>query len=459
MVKDLWALRLQLLKDKVDATPNEETIFSSQLPAYESEVEDPDDRMHKQVLDKAMPSLIDSLGLCYLGMVLLRLPVSLGDLHRWAVREDVPFIRAIRFVPAIIKEKLPSEFLLVLDTTSALEPDQLGKAVHNLGLFYRHHFAISLPPLNAPLLLFKHIKDLALPASLLPMVQDTAGLLAIDFTFPKSGRRLLISSSPETSLIGLLVVATKFHHPFDSLRRSVTSLNDLAVLQINWSKWTQAQANHQLRIHAGSHLVRGSEMHVSEKDAMQFSDEQVDDYLDWYERTWIDEDRARHKFRPLDEDFRKWFPTGRQDGSLPAQYDFGKQSRKEQESAQQLLEDVTQALVLRDVVSAKEEQNSSTEVKRMGSSYRRYRSTEELTEDALAFHEAAANAVGMKLETLLQAVLQIEQRLINWRTSQRKAAKARQKGNSDWDASDEAGETEITGIEETHGDSSSSSNP
>ena len=67
VVKDLWALRLQLLKVKVDATPDQGTIFSSQLPVGESEEEEDEiNRARSYVLDKAMPSLIDSLGLCYL---------------------------------------------------------------------------------------------------------------------------------------------------------------------------------------------------------------------------------------------------------------------------------------------------------------------------------------------------------------------------------------------------------
>lgn len=416
VIKDLWALRLQLLKVKVDATPDQETIFSSQLPVGDNETED-DFRAQRHVLDKAMPSLIDSLGLCYLGMILLRLPVTVGDLHHWAVREDIPFVRAIRIVPAIIKEKLPSEYLLMLDTTAPLERDQVGLAVHNLGLYYRHHFAVSLPPLNGPLLIIKYINDLALPISLFPTVQNMAGLIDIDFHFPAPGRYISTSSSPETSLISLLVIAVKFYHPFDSRQRYVLSLNDCAAVQINWSQWTEALNEHKSRLHARTHLARGTEMHVDEEDAMQMSDGQLDDYLDWYERTWIDEDRARHKSRPLDEDFRRWFPTGRQDGSSPASHGFGEDSRTEKQSIRQFSDQVIGAMLVRDVLSEEEEEGASEDVNRIGSHYKRYRSLEELPVDALAFHEAVATASGMKLQTLLKAVLQIESKLINLRRS------------------------------------------
>ena len=122
----------------MDATSEEDTVFSSQLQT-ETETEsgcgDVPSREYK-VKGKAMPSLIETLGVCYLGCVLMRLPVGMGEIHRyvrelkisegngscglvsrWAVREDIPFIRAVRFVPIVMKQKLPAEYIKALDTT------------------------------------------------------------------------------------------------------------------------------------------------------------------------------------------------------------------------------------------------------------------------------------------------------------------------------------------------------
>lgn len=83
MVKDLWALRLQLVKDKIDEESEANAVFSSQ-PESDTEAEsgNHDGRREWKVRGKNMPTLIQTLGLCYLGMVLLRLPVGLGELHR-----------------------------------------------------------------------------------------------------------------------------------------------------------------------------------------------------------------------------------------------------------------------------------------------------------------------------------------------------------------------------------------
>ena len=86
MVKDLWSLRLQLVKSKTGATSDEDTVFSSQ-PQSETETEDKHDGIGREwkVGGKDMPTLTETLGLCYLGMILLRLPISIGELHRYEV--------------------------------------------------------------------------------------------------------------------------------------------------------------------------------------------------------------------------------------------------------------------------------------------------------------------------------------------------------------------------------------
>ena len=84
-MKDLWALRLQLLKGKTVAIADEDAVFSSQ-PQTDTEIESNGEEVGRvyKVEGKAMPTLIETLGLCYLGMVLLRSPIGMEDLHRYA---------------------------------------------------------------------------------------------------------------------------------------------------------------------------------------------------------------------------------------------------------------------------------------------------------------------------------------------------------------------------------------
>lgn len=53
-------------------------------------------------------------------------------LFSWAVREDIPYIRAIRLVPVVMKQKLKAEYMLALDTivgphvATQTPPDETG---------------------------------------------------------------------------------------------------------------------------------------------------------------------------------------------------------------------------------------------------------------------------------------------------------------------------------------------
>lgn len=85
VIKDLWALRLQLLRDKF-SEPDSDMNFSSQ-PESDTDAEGDNEKGSRdwKVKDKQMPNLIESMGLCYLGTVLLRLPVSLGEIYRYSL--------------------------------------------------------------------------------------------------------------------------------------------------------------------------------------------------------------------------------------------------------------------------------------------------------------------------------------------------------------------------------------
>lgn len=431
VVKDLWTLRLQLLKSKIGAIPDEDAVFSSQ-PQSETEAEDKHEGVGRKwkVKGKDSPSLIETLGLCYLGTVLLRLPVSIGEMHRWAVREDIPFIRAVRFIPIAMKQRLPAQYLRALDTTSPLEPDNLRKTIHNLSLFYTYHFELVFPPLNFSLLLYKQIRNLSLPITLHPKALQISQILSTTFAFPLPGFRQRISSLPEIQLMCLLVIAVKLYHPFDESTRHVRSLADSAALTVDWAVWVDTQSSHNVRVADEPHLERGSEISVTEKDVMSMQGEQLDEYMDWYERTYVDDSRAEGKPHGLPKQLLDMFPTGRTDDSSATPYKYDQISVQEQDAIDKRLRTVTGKLRLRNVAT-----DNSEDSIQVGSLYKRFREAKDLTPHARAFHEAVAKAIGVRLETLILAVGQVERKLVKWREAKLKADKGEDDATMD-DTSD-----------------------
>ena len=250
-------------------------------------------------------------------------------------------------------------------------------------------------------------------------------ILLSTFEFPIPRFRQETSSLPEVLLMCFLIIAVKVYHPFDSFARHARSFADPAALTFDWETWVNAQKSNNVRATGESHLERGSEINVTEKDVMNMTGDQLDDYMDWYERTFIDESRAEEKARGLPKQLLDMFPIGRPDGSSPTPYDHTQMATEEQETIDSRLKMVVGKLRLRTLVSHDPEDSVETDTHStpLGSFYKRYRNVEDLTPHAKAFHEAVAAAIGVRLKTLVVAVGQVERKLVKWRDAKVKADK------------------------------------
>lgn len=104
VVRDLWSLQLGILHgDHWGGYTFGSLGFSS---TSEGENTDSDgmsltsrrSRKSDGGRDK-LPKLIETLALCYLGTVLMRLPTSVGEIYQWAAREEMVFTRAVSDEP------------------------------------------------------------------------------------------------------------------------------------------------------------------------------------------------------------------------------------------------------------------------------------------------------------------------------------------------------------------------
>ena len=63
-----------------------------------------------------VPGLIVTIGLCYLGAVMLKVPVSLGDMYKWVESQELPYKAALQEIPEKMKRLLSGAY------TKALQP-------------------------------------------------------------------------------------------------------------------------------------------------------------------------------------------------------------------------------------------------------------------------------------------------------------------------------------------------
>jgi len=69
----------------------------------------------------------------------------------------------IREIPKEMRDRLPAHYFAALESRSALKRGGLQKAVLELVILFKQRFEIVFPPLNAPLIFFKYVRDICLP--------------------------------------------------------------------------------------------------------------------------------------------------------------------------------------------------------------------------------------------------------------------------------------------------------
>jgi RNA polymerase I-specific transcription initiation factor RRN7 len=110
VVRDLWGLRLGIIHKQREERSGYSSgtgtmIFSS---TSEGDNTDTDGSGFKSMSsrrskksgnsvrgDEKLPKLIETLALCYLGMLLMRLPTSLGEISKWTTRDEIVYNRAV----------------------------------------------------------------------------------------------------------------------------------------------------------------------------------------------------------------------------------------------------------------------------------------------------------------------------------------------------------------------------
>ncbi|TAQ91213.1 hypothetical protein B7494_g399 [Chlorociboria aeruginascens] len=381
VIRDLWSLRAGPLVKSREEGDGDESVTVGWSSTSGGEATDTDGTGGKSLASsrrsdmkerEKLPKLIETLALCYLGIMLMRIPTSLGEVYNWAIEEEAIFTRAIKEIPKEMRAHLPPHYHSAFEMRTILKGFSLHKAVLLMQEFYHANFEMVFPPLNVPLLLFKHVRDLALPVEIYPAVQRLATLLDIDFTYPVTQHRYYGTSSyPEIRLMALIVVATKLSQPFDDIPRHPENETDPTAIKLVWGKWRQIMSEK-----SSNGFKKGDQMKVTDADILSMSGKKLDEYLDWYQSTWTDDRDPK-----MAEQMLQLFPLSDLPPKVPeiSDHDYGVNKIKE----------VHKSLIVRKLVPLPVD-DEDDDIKRPGEFYRRYRSIDDLPADAKAFYEIAA---------------------------------------------------------------------
>ncbi|QSZ34017.1 hypothetical protein DSL72_005597, partial [Monilinia vaccinii-corymbosi] len=227
-------------------------------------------------------------------------------------------------------------------------------------------------------------------------------LLEYDFSYPVHNKRLHGTTGyPEYQLISLIVIATKLSQPFDDILRHPESNSDPTAARINWAKWQAIMTEKP-----GEGLKRGDEIKITDTDVFKMTGAQMDDWMNWYHKTWIDD--RDHK---ISEQILELFPLP----DIPPEATAG---IVEPDPIGRVKE-VHKTLTLQKP-AARMDDAEPKDIIRPGEMYRRYRTIAELPASAKAFYEVAARNIGASLQKLVRGVFITEIQLEKWMLDERR---------------------------------------
>jgi RNA polymerase I-specific transcription initiation factor RRN7 len=460
ITRDLWALRLRRLQGRVsydsetDTEGGQSQVFSSQSEG-ESQASQTTrgSRRRRQAKTDGAISLSETLVICYVGTLLMRVPLTVADLISRIDNGEMLYYKAAKEVPDNLRERLPGEFQVLLEPQKILRASTLHHRILQFGTLLNTEFGMMIPAVNHPLLLYRWMQHLALPIEVYAATQRLAHLLGIDFTLQFGGKtdsnRVL--RYPEVQLMSLLIVSTKLFFPIDDIDRHPVSANDLSALKLDWSEWAATQNAVQMGDEPSIHTSKDTTspdltfpeaFKISESDCLAMGEDELDRYMDWYQENLTSENIREQGRAGRDADFRRtlmrMFPTqpsrptlvsskngeGESKGKGKSAGEDTSLARDEASNTTQRLRQVQHALRPKKIAVSSAGEGRD-EVARAGSFYRRHREAKDLDGPARLLYTKAAELAGMSLESMTRAVFLIERKL------QMREERARKAGEDD----------------------------
>ena len=420
--------------DSETDTEGQSQVFSSQSEGESAASQTTrGSRRRRQAKTDGAISLSETLVICYIGTLLMRVPFTVVDLISRVDNGELLYYKAAKEVPGNLRERLPGEFQVLLEPQTILRASSLHHRALELAALLNAEFGMVVPAVNHPLILYRWMQALTLPIEVYAATQRLARILDIDFTLQlgakTSSNRVL--RYPEVQLMSLLVVATKLFFPIDDIDRHPVSANDLSALQMDWAEWAAAQPSVQSgddldgqnsRDDTAPDLTFPEAFKISESDCLSMGDEELDRYMDWYQENLASESIREHGRAGRDADFRRtlmrMFPTQQTprptavssagEGKSKGAGEDTSLARKASDTTQRLRQ-VQQALRPKKIVVSRGD--GRDEVARAGSFYRRHREAKDLAGPVELLYTKAAELAGISLESMTKAVFLTERKL------------------------------------------------
>ncbi|KAH7137126.1 ubiquitin family-domain-containing protein [Dactylonectria estremocensis] len=405
VTRDLWDLRTRGASSLVAEDAPQEgglEMFSSQ-PATEELVKGVDNtKSRAQSWDPSrgpewpMPKVFETLALCYLGCLLLRIPTGIGELCIWVNGGSMPYKRAYYDLPQEMQDRLPSAYTraLKLPLRAPLQGVDLHYTVMNMALSYYHNYGMVFPAVSETPILTTYTKLLALPVEAVVMARSIISVMKLGFQMPIHKSRLFVIDYPEILLISVAIVATKLTLPFGDGPHLLQIPGVDVGLRFNWDKWRDEMDE------ADDLVAPDNEPSFDKVTADQVTSMTPGQLEKYFAHIASQIDKKNENA------ISRFFPS---EDAPPLE-------SPRHESTENEIDDRIRR-ILRGDIKAREEGDLSPEdegASKRESTYDAFRAVEDLTETARGFYATAGRMAGLSLHEMVRAVYMLEQRILAW---------------------------------------------
>jgi RNA polymerase I-specific transcription initiation factor RRN7 len=337
-------------------------------------------------------------------------------MHYWVTEGKMPYKRAIRHIPSAMKDRLPAQYHASLDPNATLKISRLHTAIVNLQVSLSTEHGIVWPSLNVPLLLWRYLKDLALPLEVFNATTRLAEILGYDFALHTTGRtKMGVRHLPEAQLVACLVISVKLLYPFTTSPSPKTP-SEPAATAIDWDAWYMNISTVGFNKEDGTPKLTGEELtSTKEKDVFSMAARDMDQYMDFYQDSFVDEFRSDNEASEFRKALYDMFPIDKpsQSSLAPDEGEVPGRHEKRFEAVKAVQGTFTPVRV----VAGGDESKGTA---RPGQGYAFWKKKEELPEISRRFYEEAARIAGLELNVLVTAVFYAEKSIMKWRKEEKK---------------------------------------
>ncbi|EEB07712.1 RNA polymerase I upstream activation factor complex subunit Rrn7 [Schizosaccharomyces japonicus yFS275] len=270
-----------------------ETVQQQPNSEEDSDLEDfehlPSSEQQDEVkVDKEMewPKLIHSLALIQIGCLLLRLPVTTSDIQYWTSTNKIPYMQAYNLLPNTLRIRLHVGYVRQITPKVQPSTERIHESVGLMIRFFSEKISLLIPSLNTPLILQSYLKRLVLPPELLLPTLRLRNVFHLDlsyhqYTNSETGyKRLHPHKSPEVLLMACLIIILNMCYGLSYSQGKPNSNMDASIVLPNWDRWLRShQTKKTPALEESSDFV--------ERDILKMDAKDLDNYLDWFENTWV----------------------------------------------------------------------------------------------------------------------------------------------------------------------------